>query len=308
MTLSEQLTPRDEGFIMLCSHLGDPKRPVLTPKMMSSLQKLVAQARIEDPDAMLTVRSLEQMGAKPDLAQRVGYLMSARDQMRRYVDDGWYRGCYPITIASAYYPWMLKARLGYEGPCCLWAKGPPDALMTAGISVVGSREINDLEESFTRIAACNIAKAGYTLVSGNANGTDKKAQFAATCEKGPVISVVAEQLNAMGCDPVWLYLSENDYDVRFSAARALSRNRVIHAMSCATLVSACTEGRGGTWSGSTQNLKNRWSPLGCFDEGRDNHALIRLGAMPLGNRDVCDVPKMLGRLQAFWKNNGPCVP
>ena len=56
------LTPRDEGFIMLSSHLGDPKRPVLTPKMMVTIQQKVAQSRLEDPDEVLT-------------AARMGYLV-----------------------------------------------------------------------------------------------------------------------------------------------------------------------------------------------------------------------------------------
>ena len=46
-----------------------------------------------------------------------------------------------------------------------------------------------------------------------------------------------------------------------------------------TVVSQCTEGRGGTWSGSRANLKNKWSPLVCLSDGTPGaYALEQLGA------------------------------
>ena len=303
------LTPRDEGFIMLSSHLGDPKRPVLTPKMMVTIQQKVAQSRLEDPDEVLTVNHLERIGVKSDLAQRVNYLMGCREQMKRYVEEGWKRyGVYPITIASEYYPLNLRRRLGFEGPCCLWARGDLRYLQRPLVAVVGSRDIDGAEELFAEMAGRYIGKAGYNIVSGNARGTDRTAQLGAAAEGANVICVVADKLAGAGAMG-HLFLSENDYDVDFTSGRALSRNRVIHAMAWATIVSASAEGKGGTWSGTTQNLKNRWSPVACFKEGGPgNRALIDMGAVGIDIPDMRYMRQLVERLNDLWLAEEPCSP
>ena len=83
-----------------------------------------------------------------------------------------------------------------------------------------------------------------------------------------------------------LYLSEENYDAQFSAQRALSRNRVIHALGTVTFVAQCDFGTGGTWSGTEKNLKAGWSPVFCFDDGSEaSKALEQIGA-ELINRDA----------------------
>ena len=76
-----------------------------------------------------------------------------------------------------------------------------------------------------------------------------------------------------------LYLAEQAYDAPFSTPRALGRNYLIHAMGEKTLVAQCQAGSGGTWDGTTENLKHGWSPVFVHDDGTPGaRALIERGA------------------------------
>ena len=77
-----------------------------------------------------------------------------------------------------------------------------------------------------------------------------------------MISVVADRLEDHREKENVLYLSEEGYDMAFSAQRALSRNRVIHALGIKTFV-AQSRLIGGTWDGTTNNLKNGFSSVFC---------------------------------------------
>ena len=80
----------------------------------------------------------------------------------------------------------------------------------------------------------------------------------------------------------------------FSAIRALSRNRLIHAMGSLTFVAQSGCGKGGTWSGSVQNLRNRWTPVCCFDDGSEGaRQLIQMGARGVEHRDLWDFSALI---------------
>ena len=79
-----------------------------------------------------------------------------------------------------------------------------------------------------------------------------------------------------------LYAAEGGFELGFSAQRALSRNRLIHAMGEKTLVAQCRAGAGGTWDGTTENLRRGWSPVFVSDDGSEGtQALIARGAVPV---------------------------
>ena len=134
------------------------------------------------------------------------------------------------------------------------------------------------------------AYQGYTLVSGNARGADRAAQDACLAVGGKVICVVADELQNYTEQENILYLSEDSYDLPFSSQRALSRNRVIHALGYITLVAQCSLGNGGTWNGATRNLRNHWSPVFCFDDGSEAVVeLQNLGATLIDSGQLSDL-------------------
>ena len=138
------------------------------------------------------------------------------------------------------------------------------------------------------------ARQGYVLISGNARGADSIAQNACLEAGGQVISVVADELAEKRGSSHVLYVSLEGFDLPFTPARALSRNRVIHALGEKTLVAQCAAGMGGTWDGTVRNLHAGWSPVFCFPDGSEAvQRLIQLGAGSVRTEQLSD----LGALQ-----------
>lgn len=264
------MTPREAGFLLLCSHLGNPARPVLTGPQLKTLTVRVRDAsRPDDPDQTITPEMLTALGFRTDQAQRIVGLLQEQVLMEEYVRLAKQYGCYPVTLLTPGYPARVKNCLRERSPGCFWAMGDKEILKKPAIAIVGSRDPEPGAAEFALAAGAAAARAGYAVVSGNARGVDTLAQDACLANGGQVISIVADRLLDKEPRENVLYLSELDYDEPFSAARALSRNRIIHCMGQKTLVSQCRVGIGGTWRGTVDNLKHCFSPVFCFDDGSE---------------------------------------
>jgi len=217
-------------------------------------------------DRDITVEDLISLGYDRNAAGRILTLLDDTEQLKWYISKGMQQGIFPITRISAAYPGRLKNVLGLDAPGCLWAKGDVSVLCNPSVSLVGSRELSPANREFARKAGRQAAVQGFTLVSGNARGADQVAQDACLQAGGKVISIVADRLDVHPARENVLYLSEDGFDLDFSAPRALSRNRVIHTLSPLTLVAQCAM-TGGTWDGTTKNLHCGWSQVCCFDDG-----------------------------------------
>ena len=113
-------------------------------------------------------------------------------------------------------------------------------------------------------------------------GADRAAQEACLTAGGSAVIFPAGRLLDCPAQAHVLYLAEQGYDLPFSAQRALSRNHFIHAMGEKTLVAQCRAGAGGTWDGTTENLRRGWSPVFVSDDGSEGaQALIARGAVPV---------------------------
>lgn len=261
------MNPREKGFLLLTSTLGDPERRPLTTAQLRTLTARAADMEKPLFDREMTPEDLLRLGCSRQMAQRIISLLEDTQLLDHYVAGGRRADCVPITRVSGGYPLLLRKRLGADSPGCLWAKGDLSLLDMPGIALVGSRDLREENRAFARKAGREAAKQGFVLISGNARGADREAQDACLAAGGCVISVVADSLRQHSKKARVLYLSEEEYDSPFSAQRAISRNRVIHALPWRTLVAQAAEGSGGTWDGSVKNLRENWSPLFCFDDG-----------------------------------------
>lgn len=142
-------------------------------------------------------------------------------------------------------------RLADLGPCApvgLWTKGDPSRLAATArsIAVVGARASSGYGEHVTVEIASGLADRGVVVVSGGAYGVDAAAHRAALAAEAPTVSILAGgldrhypaahdrlfgQIAATG-----LLLSEVPCGVAPTRWRFLNRNRVIAALSAATLV------------------------------------------------------------------------
>ncbi len=300
------MTPYERGFLLLCSHLGQPSRAPLSPAQLRRLSVRVRQhSPIHDPREMtpadlralgysqhdadhilslledtpllerylskvrqhspihdpreMTPADLRALGYSQHDADHILSLLEDTPLLERYLSNADDMGYGVLTRVSPGYPGLLRMRLGTDAPPCLWYSGDPDILAQPGIGVVGSRDLRPRNAAFARSAGVQIHRQGFTLISGGARGADRTAQDACLDTGGKVVCVLPDRLADHPQNPNILYLCEDSFDFPFQTPRALSRNRVIHALGQCTLVAQCTLGQGGTWDGSTQNLRHSWS-------------------------------------------------
>ena len=155
---------------------------------------------------------------------------------------------------------------------------------------MGSRDLHPKNREFARQTGLEAAKQELVLISGNARGSDRTAQEAALAANGKVISILADRLTDHIPSEGMLYLSEEGFDMEFSAQRAISRNRCIHAMAFAAIAAQCSLRTGGTWDGSVKNLRFGWSPLYVFADGSESADLLtEMGAIQIGFDDLKDL-------------------
>ena len=273
------MNPREAGFLLLGSCLGAPPRRPLTPPQPP---RLAARVRLHPiPGAgeeELTPAHLFKLGCSHSEAEHIVSLLSETDRLSAYLDRAGALGLQCLTRANPRYPRRLMRALGDRAPSVLWFDGNLDLLQRTGLSLVGSRELRPENRAFAQAAGLQMARQGYVLVSGGARGADAAAQASCLTGGGQVIAVLAGPLTGASHRNL-LLCCEDSFDLPFSPARALSRNRLIHILGEKTLVAQAAFGSGGTWAGATENLRRGWSPVFCFTDGSPGaKALLERGA------------------------------
>ena len=294
------MNPKDAGFLLLTSCLGDPTRKPLT---VARFRELTKKARLmEKPEAQreLTQQDLQAIGCSLEESNRIIRLLSEEDLLKYYVNQGEKSGCYPITRANSRYPKRLRQTLALEAPGALWYKGDAELLEKPKISLVGSRKLSQDNRRFAEAVGVQCAKQGYVLVSGHAQGADSTAENACLDAGGQVISVVSSPLQNHPAQENVLFLAEDGFDIPFTPYRALSRNRIIHALGEKTFVAQCTGEKGGTWDGTVKNLRFGWSSVFCYADGTaTSRELESRGAVLIGEKELQDISSLQGPTISF---------
>lgn len=283
------MTGPERGFLLLSSHLGNPDRKPLTQAQLRYLSQRVKEMEKPRTDRELSIEDLVKLGYGKDKAAHILSLLEDREVLHYYLSQAKLYACTPITRISKSFPDMLTQRLGEDAPGCLWAKGDLSLLNTPAIALVGSRELRPENRTFAQTVGIYAARHGMTLVSGNARGADRTAQNACLEAGGRVISIVADDLSKYEVKDQILYVSEDGFSEPFSAQRALSRNRIIHALGRMVFVARAELRKGGTWQGTLDNLRHNRSPVICFRDGSEaSLALENLGAYLIGADELSD--------------------
>lgn len=283
------MNSKEFGFLLLCSHFGDPQRKCLTTAQFRTLANRVSAMERPTQQRQLDQADLLQLGYDRIFADRVLKLLSQQALLEQYLREAQKAGCMPIARISETYSAVLHRRWGADAPGCLWAKGDRSLLSKPAVALVGSRQLREENLRFAQEVGAQAARQGFVLVSGNAVGADRAAQESCLHSGGQVISVVADDLRDHKEQENVLYLSEDSFDMPFSSQRALSRNRVIHGLGIVTLV-AQSGLNGGTWDGTVKNLKQNISPVFCFADGSQAmQELCNLGATAVTACDLADL-------------------
>ena len=281
------MTPREKGFLLLRSTLGDPSRKPLTTAQYRTLAARVRAMRQPVASRELELEDLLALGYDRVFSQHILTLLSQEDWLDEYIRAGKRNGCVPITRVTPSYPPLVIHRLGWDSPACFWVKGDVALLNTPAISLVGSRELREENRQFAEAVGYEAAKAGLTLISGNARGADRTAQNACLSAGGKVISILADELTAHEPQENQLLLSEEEFNAPFTKQRALNRNKSIHAMGPMVFVAQAEAHKGGTWDGTVKNLSSGWSEVFCFRDGSSSSLeLEQMGAWLISPDDL----------------------
>lgn len=295
------MKPAEMGYLLLCCRLGQDERP-LTLRQMGILRKRIAASpEPKQPEQKLTLASLRSLGFSLEDGTQILRLLNRREALESYLSRAEALGIVALSCNSPRFPPALRNKLRDLCPPVIFCRGNLSLLREPCVSLVGSRQLTVQGQAF----ACRVgelaAKEGLTLVSGNAGGADRTAQQACLYHGGAVISVLADALSAHAPenDRV-LYLCQEGWELPFTAVRALSRNRLIHALGDKVLVAQTRLGAGGTWSGTEENLRHGYSPVFVHsDNSAGAIAMARQGATPVTIRQLSPLRGLTPAQTAF---------
>ena len=278
------MTAGERGVLLLCASLAPDDRPLSMAQFRElSLRAQAHGAPEGDLSAELRHADLRRLGYDGEAAERILRLLSRERALERSLAEAERLGIVPLTRISAAYPTHLARRLGTSCPPALFCRGEMLLLQRDCVSLVGSRALREGGRRFAQRAGQLCAQEEHVLVSGGAEGADTAAQEACLASGGSVIVFTAGRLCDCAPRERVLYVSEGGWRLPFSTPRAMSRNRLIHAMGEKTLVAQTGYGSGGTWNGTLDNLRRGYSPVFICDDGSEGaRALIARGAEPAG--------------------------
>lgn len=281
--------------VLLCAHTGsDPAQPLSPSEYVRLLQWLQGKGfsleTLLSPDLHLLL--LEAEGALGLSAERLEHLLGRGGQIALWLEKWSNAGMWLAAWNDQEYPPVLRKRLYHQAPVLLYGFGNPVLLQQGGLAIVGSRQASEAVLEITRRLANRCAREEWTVISGGAKGVDRAAMLGALEEGGTCVGVLAADLARIAASPSLRdYLLDDKLCLispyhpqsGFTVGNAMGRNKVIYALAEFALVMACEEGRGGTWAGAAENLRNGWTPLFVYtgeEAPPANATLLPRGAHP----------------------------
>ena len=239
-------------------------------------------------------------GLANEMANRINALMDRSIAMAFELDRLEHSGIHTLTPFEEHYPCQFRHRLKEKAPVVLHAAGPLELLDRLGLGVVGSRDIGEEGAEVAKGAARLASRMGLPVVSGGARGVDRLAMNAVVNERksgGTAVGFLADSLERQLKQPDTrraildeqvLLCTPYRPDGRFTAGRAMGRNKLIYAGALVTLVVASDKDTGGTWSGAVEALKHGFGRVAVWrgpGEGPGNASLEEFGAVPISSLD-----------------------
>ena len=283
-----------KAVIALTTRLGDSHRPSLPPTMWHRLATALndaglTPATVFDPNTDLA----SVPGIPGDLAETVTELIKDASITTVAATELDRQGIWTLTLVDDTYPPTMRDRLGKGAPPVIFGVGDPVLLDGDGIGIVGSRNVDEAGAEIAKDLAVRATTLGRAVVSGGARGVDQLAMNAAYQADGVVIGALADSLQsriqksdvlaALDRGRTCL-LTQQAPATGFSAGAAMSRNKLIYALSAVTVVVASDANTGGTWAGASEALNKAISVVSVWrgeGEGPGNPALEGAGAIPI---------------------------
>ncbi len=204
-----------------------------------------------------------------------------------------------ITMEDERYPKSVLENMQDSAPPILYCRGYLPLLNTKGVSIVGARDVDDFVVMLTKSIASELAKRGFNVTSGYAKGVDTSAHLGALEAHGTTTMILSFGVNHISIkrefkDLDWerssLFVTQFAPYEKFSGQNAMTRNKLVCAMSKAIVVMASgpekdSEGKmSGTFNAAKAALKMNipvfvLSPDVLKPTPQGNIDLIKLGAI-----------------------------
>ena len=288
--MNNYLTEDTKTIILLCGVFGkDRTENPLSQTEYSSLVNWLIRLKMRPADLLqkenITAAS---NGAKID-RKRLESLLGRGVKLGFAVEEWQRNGIWIISRSDEDYPKRYKTHLKDQAPPLLFGAGDRSLLNGGGLGIVGSRNVDQNGDNFTRQVAELCASNKMPIVSGGARGVDQIAMSAVLEAGGITIGILAENLLRKSVERTARYaisdgrlllLSPYHPNARFTVGTAMARNKLIYAVVDYCLVVSAEHKKGGTWAGAEEELKREIS----------RPVFVRAGNnVPKGNNKLLDI-------------------
>ncbi len=290
------LSPATQATLLLCSPLRAGKNKDVQPLSIGEFNELEkelqrAGAQLEQLLESDAGELLKTFPATID-TEKITALLGRGFMLSMALETWQGAGVWVISRNEPDYPERLH-RLKQNAPPLFYGCGEKKLLSGGGLAIVGSRDVDNAGEEFTKRVAESAAREEMQVVSGGARGVDQLAMLAALEAGGTVVGVLADSLlrSAMSGkareaiqDGRLTLISAFDPEAGFNVGNAMQRNKHIYAMADFGLVVSSGYNEGGTWSGAIEQVeKLHLTPV--FVRAGDgvpegNRQLLRRDALP----------------------------
>ena len=290
--MSNYLTDDTKVIILLCGFFG--KDSTAKPLSQGDYNKLVdwlISSGMRPKDLLLKENVEPAAKGSGIIQQRLETLLGRGVQLGFAVEEWQRNGIWIISRSDADYPLRYKQHLGKKAPPLLFGVGDRSLLVGGGLAIIGSRNVDETGEKFTRQAGELCALNRMPVVSGGARGVDQISMTAALDAGGVTIGVLADSLLKKSlernsrkaiAEGRLLLFSACHPNARFTVGTAMGRNKLIYAMADFGLVVSAEHKKGGTWTGADEELKRECSRPVFARQGEGvpsgNSKLLSLGA------------------------------
>ncbi len=272
----------------LCCRIGGSS--AINPKTWLELEARLEMAGHCDASVLfkMSKADFEQIGFSQSVALRLESILKTAPLVLKKLKELVHQGVKIITIYNPDYPQYLMRKMGVNAPSVLFCIGNLALFNTKGVSITGSRDLDENSADFAKQIGILAAKEGYTLISGGAKGADSIGEDATLNNGGTALLYLShglfekakESFEHIEKGNLLLCVAHNPY-ARFEAYNALGRNEYIYKSARACFVAHSRYGRGGTFSGAKKNIKDGGPPTYLFAQSEGNRALCEMGGIPL---------------------------